>query len=181
VAVIDRHFDGDGLAFCRRLVAEAPWFPVILTGANDEDLVTTALAAGADDYLAVPLRPAELVARVRAVLRRAPVPAQAQGQSPRALAVGAVRLDPESFEVTVRGERTPLRLREFELLRLLMENAGIVLPRATLLSKLWGPRAPLEGTTLEVHIRRLRSKIEEDPKNPRCILTVRGVGYKYQP
>jgi two-component system response regulator RegX3 len=179
VAVIDRHFDGDGLAFCRSLVAEAPWFPVILTGPNDEDLVTTALAAGADDYLAVPLRPAELVARVRAVLRRAPVPAQVQSQ--RTLAVGAVRLDPESFEVSVRGRPTPLRLREFELLRLLMENAGIVLPRATLLAKLWGPSAPLEGTTLEVHIRRLRAKIEEDPKNPRCILTVRGIGYKYQP
>ena len=94
--------------------------------------------------------------------------------------MGEVRLDPESHEVSLRSERVRLPLREFELLRLLMENAGIVLPRSTLVSRLWGPMAPLDSTSLEVHIRRLRSKLEDDPAAPRRIVTVRGIGYRYQ-
>jgi two-component system response regulator RegX3 len=179
LAIIDGHFDGDALGFCRRLWAAAPAFPVLVTGTNDEEAITSALAQGADDYLVLPLRPAELVARVRAVLRRAPVRAS-RPESRAVIEVGDVRLDPESFEVTVAGERRYLRLREFELLRLLMANAGIVLPRATLLGKLWGTDFPLDGTTLEVHVRRLRSKIEDDPGKPKRIVTVRGVGYRYQ-
>ncbi len=180
IAIVDGRFEGDGLAFCEELWAEHPGFPVLLIGPNDENLVTRALMAGADDYLALPLRPAELVARIRAVLRRAPHWVGDGAHHEPAVRVGDVRLDPESHEVTLRSVRLHLPLREFELLRLLMENAGIVLPRATLLNRLWGPSMPLESTSLEVHIRRLRAKLEDDPAGPRRILTVRGIGYRYQ-
>ncbi|HXW79784.1 MAG TPA: response regulator transcription factor [Acidimicrobiales bacterium] len=180
IALVDGRFEGDGITFCEELWSENPGFPVLIIGPNDENLVTKALTSGADDYLALPLRPAELVARVRAVLRRAPHWA-GEGRHPEpALHVGEVRLDPDSHEVTLRSARLHLPLREFELLRLLMENAGIVLPRATLLSRLWGPSAPLESTSLEVHIRRLRAKLEDDPAGPKRIVTVRGIGYRYQ-
>ncbi len=125
------------MAFCERLWSEHPGFPVLLIGPNDENLVTRALGSGADDYLALPLRPAELVARVRAVLRRAPNWGGHTGREQSALQVKEVRLDPDSHEVTLRDTRVHLPLREFELLRLLMENAGIVLPRATLINRLW--------------------------------------------
>jgi two-component system response regulator RegX3 len=181
VAIVDGRFDDDGLAFCERLWGEVPGFPVLLTGPGDENLVTRALAAGADDYVALPIRPAELVARLRAVLRRTPaVPLMPRGRE-RALQVGDVRLDPARHEVWLRSERVHLPLREFELLRLLMENVGIVLPRSTLVSRLWGPSAPEDSTSLEVHIRRLRSKLEDDPSQPKRIATVRGLGYRYQP
>jgi two-component system, OmpR family, response regulator RegX3 len=180
IAIVDCRFEGDGLAFCEQLWADHPGFPVLLIGPNDENLVTKALTAGADDYLALPLRPAELVARVRAVLRRAPHWVGDEGHHEPAIRVGDVRLDPGSHEVTLRSVRLHLPLREFELLRLLMENAGIVLPRATLLNRLWGPSMPLESTSLEVHIRRLRAKLEDDPAGPRRIVTVRGIGYRYQ-
>jgi two-component system, OmpR family, response regulator RegX3 len=179
IAIIDGRFEGDGLAFCEQLWVEHPGFPVLLIGPNDENLVTRALMSGADDYLALPLRPAELVARVRAVLRRAPHWVGDGVHHEPAIRVGDVRLDPESHEVTLRSVRLHLPLREFELLRLLMENAGIVLPRATLLNRLWGPSMPLESTSLEVHIRRLRAKLEDDPAGPRRIVTVRGIGYRY--
>ncbi len=178
VALVDEHFGGDGLLFCRQLWDRHPGFPVLMVGPGDEDLVARALAAGADDYLVLPLRPAELVARVRAVLRR--VPSLATPLATEAIVVGDVRLDPESHEVTLGGSPVRLPLREFRLLQLLLENAGIVLSRTTLLSRLWGPAAPLEGTSLEVHIRRLRAKIEDDPARPRRIVTVRGIGYRYQ-
>jgi len=153
---------------------------VLFIGPNEENLVTRALASGADDYLLLPLRPAELVARVRAVLRRAPHSAGSTSPEERVLQVGDVRLDPESHEVTLRAARVHLPLREFELLRLLLENAGIVLPRATLMNRLWGPSAAVDSTSLEVHVRRLRSKLEDDPADPRRIVTVRGIGYRYQ-
>jgi two-component system response regulator RegX3 len=180
IAIVDGRFEGDGLTFCERLWAAYPGFPVLFLGPHDEDLVTRALAAGADDYLLLPLRPAELVARVRAVLRRAPHWASIASPEERVLHVGDVRLDPESHEVTLRSVRVHLPLREFELLRLLLENAGLVLPRATLMNRLWGPSAALDSTSLEVHVRRLRSKLEDDPADPRRIVTVRGIGYRYQ-
>ena len=180
IAIVDGRFEGDGLAFCEQLWAEHPGFPVLMIGPNDENLVTKALTTGADDYLVLPLRPAELVARVRAVLRRAPHWVGNGGHHEPAIHVGDVRLDPESHEVTLRSVRLHLPLREFELLRLLMENAGIVLPRATLLNRLWGPAMPLDSTSLEVHVRRLRAKLEDDPADPRRIVTVRGIGYRYQ-
>jgi two-component system response regulator RegX3 len=95
------------------------------------------------------------------------------------LQVGDVRLDPARLEVWLRSERVHLLLRDFELLRLLMENSGIVLPRSSLVNKLWGPYAPLDSTSLEVHVRRLRAKLEDDPGDLERITTVRGVGYRY--
>jgi two-component system response regulator RegX3 len=180
VAIVDVRFGDDGVAFCERLWAEIIGFPVLVVGPNDENLVTRALGAGADDYLMLPLRPAELVARLRAVLRRAPRSTPKASPAPCALQLGGVRLDPESHEVTLQDTRLHLPLREFELLRLLMENAGIVLARATLMNRLWGPSAPVDSTSLEVHVRRLRSKLEDDPAEPKRIVTVRGVGYRYQ-
>ncbi len=180
IAIVDGRFEGDGLTFCERLWAAHPGLPVLFLGPNDENLVTRALAAGADDYLLLPLRPAELVARVRAVLRRAPHWVSSTSPEERVLHAGDVQLDPESHEVTLRSTRVHLPLREFELLRLLLENAGIVLPRATLMNRLWGPSAALDSTSLEVHVRRLRSKLEDDPADPKRIVTVRGIGYRYQ-
>ena len=180
IAVVDGFFEGDGLSFCQRLWTEAPGFPVVLTGPNDEDQVTRALAAGADDYIVLPPRPAELVARVRAVLRRAPPGPPPPGRDESVLQVGEVRLDPARHEVWLRSGRVHLPLREFQLLQILMENSGIVLPRSSLVHRLWGPNAPLDSTSLEVHIRRLRSKLEDDPRHARRITTVRGVGYRYQ-
>jgi two-component system response regulator RegX3 len=178
LALVDAHFGDDGLSFCHQLWASNPGFPVLVIGPRDEDFVARALAAGADDYLVVPLRSAELVARVRAVLRRVPSPVLPAVTG--AIVVGEVRLDPESHEVTLGGSPVHLPLREFQLLQLLMENVGIVISRTTLLSRLWGASAPLDGTSLEVHVRRLRAKIEDDPAHPRRIVTVRGVGYRYQ-
>jgi two-component system, OmpR family, response regulator RegX3 len=180
VAIVDGRFEGDGLAFCERVWAAVPGFPVLLTGPNDENLITAALASGADDYLVLPLRSAELVARVRAVLRRTPRWDAQVALSQRTLQVGEVRLNPDSHEVTLRSRRVHLPLREFELLKLLMENAGIVLARTNLVGRLWGPHTPLDSTSLEVHVRRLRSKLEDDPGDPKRIVTVRGIGYRYQ-
>lgn len=180
IALVDGRFDGDGIGFCHQVWEQRAGFPVLVAGPDDEDLVTKALCAGADDYLVLPLRPAELVARLRAVLRRAPGEGQRSSPAPTILNVGEVTLDPESHVVTLRQERVHLALREFELLRLLMQNAGIVLSRATLMAKLWGPQADMESTSLEVHIRRLRAKLEDDPASPRRIVTVRGIGYRYQ-
>ena len=180
IAIVDGRFEGDGLTFCERLWAVLPGFPVLFIGPNDENLVTKVLASGADDYLLLPVRPAELVARVRAVLRRAPHWAENASPGERVLHVGDVRLDPESHQVTLRSTKVHLPLREFELLRLLLENAGIVLSRATLMNRLWGPSAALDSTSLEVHVRRLRSKLEDDAADPKRIVTVRGIGYRYQ-
>jgi two-component system response regulator RegX3 len=180
VAIVDVRFNGDGLAFCESLWRQLPGFPALVLGPHDENLVTRALTAGADDYLTLPVRPAELVARVRAVLRRAPKARCSLGPSQPPVQVGDVSLDPAKHEVWVRSKRVHLPLREFELLRALMENAGIVLARATLINRLWGPSAPEHSSSLEVHIRRLRSKIEDDPSKPQRIKTVRGVGYRYQ-
>lgn len=179
IAIVDGRFDGDGLAWCERLWVQRPGFPVLLIGPNDENLVARALSSGADDYLQLPLRPAELVARVRAVLRRAPRDLHYTTGEDRVLQVGDVRLSVESHEVTLRSQRLHLPLREFELLRVLMENAGIVLARTTLMARLWGPSASAESTSLEVHIRRLRAKLEDDPASPKRIITVRGIGYRY--
>lgn len=177
-AVVDSAFQGDGLAFCERLWERAPGFAVVLIGPDDLSAITTALAYGADDYVTLPLRRAEMVARVRAVLRRASRRAVEARDESTLLRAGEVTLDPESHDVEVRGTHLRLPLKEFALLKLLLENAGIVLSRGAILSKLWGSAVPTESTSLEVHVRRLRSKIEEDPAHPRLIVTVRGIGYR---
>ena len=133
---------------------------------------------GADDYVSKPYRLRELVARMRAALRR--VPQGGEPLSDDVLEVGDVRLDVERHEVVIRGQEVSLPLKEFELLGLLLANAGRVLPRETLISRVWGADYVGDTKTLDVHVKRLRSKVEDDPSAPRRIVTIRGLGYKYE-
>jgi two-component system response regulator RegX3 len=137
------------------------------------------LEVGADDYITKPYRLRELVARMRAVLRRAPLDRSSE-LTVGALQVGDIGLDPDQHEVLIRGVKTSLPLKEFELLHLLLANAGRVLPRETLIDRVWGNDYVGDTKTLDVHIKRLRAKIEADPANPEKIITIRGLGYKYE-
>ena len=168
-----------GIDVCRQLRKRSQ-VPIIMVTAKAAEIDTVVgLEVGADDYVTKPYRLRELVARMRAVLRRAPldkVGELAEG----ALSVGDVQLDPDQHEVRIRGEATPLPLKEFELLHLLLANAGRVLPRETLIDRVWGNDYVGDTKTLDVHIKRLRAKIEDDPANPQKIVTIRGLGYKYE-
>jgi two-component system response regulator RegX3 len=135
------------------------------------------LEVGADDYVPKPYRLRELVARMRAALRRAP--SLDDRGSTATLEVGDVRLDPERHEVLVRGQKVNLPLKEFELLEVLLDNAGRVLTRDVLIDRVWGSDYVGDTKTLDVHVKRLRSKIEDDA-SPRRIVTIRGLGYKYE-
>jgi two-component system response regulator RegX3 len=168
-----------GLDVCRQLRARSK-VPIIMVTAKGSEIDTVVgLEVGADDYVTKPYRMRELVARMRAVLRRAPLedPDDAPGD---AVEVGDVRLDPERHEVTIRGVPTALPLKEFELLGLLLDHAGRVLTRDTLIDRVWGADYVGDTKTLDVHIKRLRSKVEDDPSNPTRIVTIRGLGYKYE-
>jgi two-component system response regulator RegX3 len=154
--------------------------PVIMVSGKRGDIDRiVGLEMGADDYVTKPFNPRELLARVRAVLRR---------QRPEALfaieedilAAGPVRMDVGQHLVTVGGVAVSLPLKEFDLLQMLLRNAGLVLTRARIIDVVWGPEYFGDTKTLDVHIRRLRAKIESDPQEPRHIITVRGVGYKFQ-
>jgi two-component system response regulator RegX3 len=153
--------------------------PIIMLTAKDADLDRVlGLELGADDYITKPFNTRELVARIKAVLRRS----TSESSSPDGvLEAGGIRLDPDRFEVTVRGDQVHLPRKEFELLELLMENTGRVLSRETLLDRVWGSDYFGDSRTLDVHIKRLRSKCEEDPHEPRHIITIRGLGYKFVP
>ena len=134
------------------------------------------LELGADDYVTKPFSHRELLARIRAVLRRG----QDVALVPDAIEVGEVRLDSERHEVVVRGEPVRLALKEFELLEVLLRNAGRVLTRGQLIDRVWGADYVGDTKTLDVHVKRLRAKIEDDPGNPVLLVTVRGLGYKYE-
>jgi two-component system, OmpR family, response regulator RegX3 len=167
-----------GIDVCRQLRKRSQ-VPIIMVTAKGAEIDTVVgLEVGADDYVTKPYRMRELVARMRAVLRR--VPRERALPSGQALQVGEVTLDPERHEVTIRGEATSLPLKEFELLELLLENAGRVLTRETLIDRVWGTDYVGDTKTLDVHVKRLRSKVEEDPANPVHIVTIRGLGYKYE-
>jgi two-component system response regulator RegX3 len=172
-----------GLDVCREIRASSE-VPIIMVTAKGEELDTVVgLEVGADDYVAKPYRLRELVARMRAVLRRAEqrdgaVPSTHDLDGP--LRVGDVSLDPGRHEVTVRGEPVALPLKEFELLELLLANAGRVLTRDTLIDRVWGMDYVGDTKTLDVHVKRLRSKIEDDPRLPTRLVTIRGLGYKYE-
>ncbi|GAC1478763.1 MAG: response regulator transcription factor [Acidimicrobiales bacterium] len=169
-----------GIDVCRELRTKSR-VPIIMVTAKGAEIDTVVgLEVGADDYVTKPYRLRELVARMRAVLRRAPREEEGEVLSPDAIEVGDVRLDPERHEVHVRGNAVSLPLKEFELLELLLANAGRVLPRETLIDRIWGPHYVGDTKTLDVHIKRLRSKVEEDPSTPRRITTIRGLGYKYE-
>jgi two-component system response regulator RegX3 len=168
-----------GIDVCREIRSRSR-VPVIMVTAKGSEIDTVVgLEVGADDYVSKPYRLRELVARMRAVLRRSPREDE-EAVSSEALEVGDVVLDPERHEVFVRGGPVTLPLREFELLELLLANAGRVLTRETLIDRVWGPNYYGDTKTLDVHIKRLRSKIEDNPSSPRRITTIRGLGYKYE-
>ena len=168
-----------GIDVCRQL-RKKTMTPIIMVTAKGAEIDTVVgLEVGADDYVTKPYRLRELVARMRAVLRR--VPTERGGElSSSSLSVGDVALDPDQHEVVIRGETMTLPLKEFELLHLLLANAGRVLPRETLIDRVWGTDYVGDTKTLDVHIKRLRSKIEDDPSSPVRIVTIRGLGYKYE-
>ena len=169
-----------GVDVCREIRSRSKTPIIMVTAKGGEIDTVVGLEVGADDYITKPYRLRELVARMRAVLRRAP--RQDEPRSDGAvLEVGDVKLDPERHEVTVRGEQVPLPLKEFDLLELLLYNAGRVLTRETLIDRIWGPNYVGDTKTLDVHVKRLRSKVEDDPSRPRRIVTIRGLGYRYEP
>lgn len=167
-----------GIDVCRQ-IRKKSLTPIIMVTAKGAEIDTVVgLEVGADDYVTKPYRLRELTARMRAVMRR--VPSERGGElSGSSLEVGDVVLDPDQHEVVVRGESQQLPLKEFELLHILLANAGRVLPRETIIDRVWGSDYVGDTKTLDVHVKRLRSKIEEDPANPTRIITIRGLGYKY--
>jgi len=168
-----------GIDVCRELRSRSK-VPIIMVTAKGAEIDTVVgLEVGADDYVTKPYRLRELVARMRAVLRRAPGQEPPPAGGDQVLQVGEVRLDPERHEVTIRGQDVSLPLKEFELLALLLEHAGRVLTRDTLIDRIWGHDYVGDTKTLDVHIKRLRAKVEPDPAHPVHITTIRGLGYKY--
>lgn len=169
-----------GTDVCREIRKKSQ-VPIIMVSAKGTEIDTVVgLEVGADDYIVKPYRIRELVARVRAALRRSGATMSDDLASATAVSVGDVSIDPERHVVMVRGQVTKLPLKEFELLYALMVNAGRVMTRDTLIDRVWGSDYYGDTKTLDVHIKRLRSKIELEPGKPSAILTIRGLGYKYE-
>jgi two-component system response regulator RegX3 len=170
-----------GIEVCRQL-RKRTQVPIIMVTAKGAEIDTVVgLEVGADDYVTKPYRLRELVARMRAVLRRSDHAAvDVDAFTPGVIQVGDVALDPDEHRVSVGGSAVSLPLKEFELLHLLLANAGRVLPRETLIDRVWGNDYVGDTKTLDVHVKRLRSKIEADPAMPTRIVTIRGLGYKYE-
>ena len=167
-----------GTEVCRALRLKSN-VPVIMLTAKDSEIdKVVGLEMGADDYVTKPFSHRELLARIRAVLRRH---GDIEEVSSSALAAGPVRMDVERHVVTVNGGSVSLPLKEFELLELLLRNAGRVLTRMQLIDRIWGADYVGDTKTLDVHVKRLRSKIEPDPGSPKHLVTVRGLGYKFEP
>jgi two-component system response regulator RegX3 len=163
-----------GTEVCRQIRAVSS-VPVIMVSAKDDEVdKIVGLELGADDYVTKPYSPRELVARIRAVLRRGTEPDLA----PMTLEAGSVRMDVERHVVTVDGEAQRLPLKEFELLELFLRNPGRVLTRGQLIDRVWGSDYVGDTKTLDVHVKRLRAKLEPDPSHPTLLVTVRGLGYK---
>jgi two-component system response regulator RegX3 len=180
IVLLDLMLPGmSGTDVCKAL-RQRSTVPVIMVTARDSEIdKVVGLEIGADDYVTKPYSARELIARVRAVLRRG-------GESgdgellPPVLAAGPVRMDVERHVVTVDGEEIPLPLKEFDLLEYLLRNVGRVLTRGQLIDRVWGADYVGDTKTLDVHVKRLRSKIEPDPASPRHLVTVRGLGYKFE-
>lgn len=169
-----------GTDVCREIRKKSK-VPIIMVSAKGAEIDTVVgLEVGADDYIVKPYRIRELVARVRAALRRSTVSSEADLETAAGVTVGDISIDPDQHIVRVRGTLTKLPLKEFELLYVLMANAGRVMTRDTLIDRVWGSDYYGDTKTLDVHIKRLRSKVELDPGNPAAILTIRGLGYKFE-
>ena len=169
-----------GVDVCRQL-RKYSQVPIIMVTAKAAEIDTVVgLEVGADDYVTKPYRMRELVARMRAVMRRRGGPAAEEEASASQLVVGDVSLDPVEHRVTVGGVEVQLPLKEFELLHLLLANAGRVLTRDLLIERVWGVDYYGDTKTLDVHVKRLRGKVEPDPANPTRLVTIRGLGYKFE-
>ncbi|GAA4714894.1 response regulator transcription factor [Pedococcus ginsenosidimutans] len=166
-----------GTEVCRALRQRSN-VPVIMLTAKDSEIdKVVGLEIGADDYVTKPYSSRELLARIKAVLRRLSEP---EDLMPATIEAGPVRMDVERHIVTVGGSTTQLPLKEFELLEMLLRNTGRVLTRMQLIDRVWGSDYVGDTKTLDVHVKRLRAKIEPDPAEPRYIVTVRGLGYKFE-
>jgi two-component system response regulator RegX3 len=169
-----------GLDVCRELRTKSQ-VPIIMVTAKASEVDTVVgLEVGADDYVTKPYRLRELVARMRAVLRRSDGRSDELAVESNPIVLGELSLDPERHEVKLREQLVSMPLKEFELLTLLMENAGRVLTRDVLIDRVWGSDYVGDTKTLDVHVKRLRAKVEDDPRNPTRIVTIRGLGYKFE-
>ena len=170
-----------GTDVCREIRKKSQ-VPIIIVSAKGSEVdAVVGLEVGADDYIVKPYRLRELVARMRAVMRRSSLTqTEIEDVGYGAIRVGDVTIDPERHVVTIRDEGVKLPLKEFELLYVLMANAGKVMTRENLIDRVWGSDYFGDTKTLDVHIKRLRSKVESDPANPVNIVTIRGLGYKYE-
>jgi two-component system, OmpR family, response regulator RegX3 len=166
-----------GTDVCRAIRTDST-VPIIMVSAKDTEIdKVVGLELGADDYVTKPFSTRELLARIRAVLRRR---AGGDDSEEKVITAGPVRLDADRHVVTIRGEEVRLPLKEFDLLEVLVRNSGRVLTRAQLIDRVWGSNYVGDTKTLDVHIKRLRSKIELDPGQPEHVVTVRGLGYRFE-
>ncbi len=176
IVLLDLMMPGmSGTEVCRQLRLRGGVGIIMVTARDSEIDKVVGLELGADDYVTKPFSHRELVARIRAVLRRG----QDAEVADDVLQAGGVRLDPDRHELSVDGRPVQLALKEFELLELLLRNAGRVLTRGQLIDRVWGSDYVGDTKTLDVHVKRLRAKLEADPANPTRLLTVRGLGYKF--
>lgn len=182
IVLLDLMLPGmSGTDVCKQLRARSG-VPVIMVTARDSEIdKVVGLELGADDYVTKPYSSRELIARIRAVLRRGTESEDAVDLDPGVLEAGPVRMDVERHVVVVGGESITLPLKEFDLLEYLLRNSGRVLTRGQLIDRVWGADYVGDTKTLDVHVKRLRAKIEPDPSNPVHLITVRGLGYKLEP
>jgi two-component system response regulator RegX3 len=180
IVLLDLMLPGmSGTDVCKQLRARSA-VPVIMVTARDSEIdKVVGLELGADDYITKPYSARELIARIRAVLRRGGDTDGDAALGPSVLEAGPVRMDVERHTVTVAGQEIGLPLKEFDLLEYLLRNVGRVLTRGQLIDRVWGADYVGDTKTLDVHVKRLRSKIERDPSSPQHLVTVRGLGYKY--
>jgi two-component system, OmpR family, response regulator RegX3 len=181
IVLLDLMLPGmSGTDVCKQLRARSS-VPVIMVTARDSEIdKVVGLELGADDYVTKPYSARELIARIRAVLRRGS-DSDESAVTDGVLEAGPVRMDVERHVVSVNGDLITLPLKEFDLLEYLMRNSGRVLTRGQLIDRVWGADYVGDTKTLDVHVKRLRSKIEPEPSTPRYIVTVRGLGYKFEP
>jgi two-component system, OmpR family, response regulator RegX3 len=166
-----------GLEVCR-IIRSKSQVPIIMLTAKDGEIdKVVGLEIGADDYVTKPFSSRELLARVRSVLRRNGEPEELLAAT---IEAGPVRMDVDRHVVTVRGQQVSMPLKEFDLLEILVRNAGRVLTRSQLIDRVWGADYVGDTKTLDVHVKRLRAKVEEEPSKPVHLVTVRGLGYKYE-
>ncbi|MHB0999079.1 MAG: response regulator [Armatimonadota bacterium] len=179
LVVLDLMLPGmDGISVCRSIRRSSPVPVIMLTAKKDDIDKIIGLEVGADDYVTKPFNFRELLARIKSALRRPAMEGYEPEETPDSLSLSELAIDLSRREVRVRGKLVPMPMKEYNLLAVLAEKPGRIFERDELLSRIWGEDFYGDEKTLDVHIRRLRAKIESDPANPRYILTVRGIGYR---